>query len=260
MVNLEERNWNIFTTKHTRKWLGLTTKYGPDRKISQSFQSSRDFSVDDARTKLRQVNEGRRPDGEPEKLVWEFSRSEHSRSDGILYPGSNNYRISFFVSGDFVLRPVLLKRRRVVELFFLRDEIRVSTYLEYINGDLNRLDFIREDCRGIPSKYWSEDVEMVPERSFTGNWEGTSTTMYPNMTFSEPVATKHQWGCWKDHQVYYLPDRVTISCPLKLPEGRESVIVANWQKSDEEMDQMSVLYNESCEFVSQKLDVLKKLD
>jgi len=81
--------------------------------------------------------------------------------------------------------------------------------------------------------------------------------MYPDLTALRPVATKHQWGCWEGNRIYYMPDGITLSCPMTLPKGSESVIVSNWRPNDKEMHQMSVLYNEAGEFVSQTLDVLK---
>ena len=156
-----------------------------------------------------------------------------------------------------MLKPMSIKGDSPVsELYFLHNNLRLSISVVYDQGNLSCMSFIREDCCGFPSQYWSEDVEMASERSFTGNWEGTSTTMYPDMTIAEPVATKHQWRCWEEHQVYYMPDGVTVSCPLKSPEGSEIVFVVNWLKSDKEMDQMSVLYNENGDFVSQTLDIL----
>jgi len=261
MADREERNWTVFITKHMRDWHGLWTRYKPDGEVSQNFQSLRSFAnVDDAKTQVHQENHWIYSDGKVDKRTWDFSRSENSFSDGLVYPGASNYRVTFFESGELVLRPIHLKDKNKVEMFFLHDNLRVSTVVMYDSGNLTRVACIREDYLDFPGQYWSKDVEKVPERSFEGNWEGTSTTMHPDLTVSKPVATKHQWGCWEGHRIYYLPDGVTVSCPLTVPEGRDLVIVANWQANDKEMYQMSVLYNEAGEFVSKTLDVLHLTD
>ena len=88
-------------------------------------------------------------------------------------------------------------------------DIRHGTIFEYKERKLVIVSSIRENSSGYPGKYWSMEVKPVSERSFTGNWEGPSVTLFPDLTISEPVQT--QWG-WEDHQVYmyYLPDGITV--------------------------------------------------
>ena len=102
---------------------------------------------------------------------------------------------------------------------------------------------IREDSSGYPGKYWSMEVKPVSERSFTGNWEGTSVTPFPDLTISEPVQTQLQWG-WEGHQaVYYLPDGITISYPREIIEGTPVDLVAYWFMTATKMYQMKVKYD-----------------
>jgi len=263
MVDQEERNWKVFITKIIGDWHGVWTRYEPDGKLSQSFQSLRKFSIlNDAKTQVRQINRYSYPDGKVEEKSWDTSRSKNSFSDGFIYgslsPEAANYRVALFESGEVIWRPIHLKNvTNGFELIFLHDNLRVSAGVTYKNGNISRVACIREDCLGFPGQHWSKDMELVSERSFTGNWEGTSTIMYSDLTLSKPVVTKHQWGCWEGHHIYYMPDGVTVSCPMTLPAASDLVIVANWLVSDKEMHQMSVLYNEAGDFVSQTLDVLK---
>ena len=69
----------------------------------------------------------------------------------------------FFHSGNGVLKPMSLKCvSPFLELIFLHNNIRFSSdVVVYGQSNLSRMSFIREDCHGFPSQYWSEDVEMV---------------------------------------------------------------------------------------------------
>jgi len=120
----KERNWETFVTKHTHEWHGLWTRYGPDGKLAQNYQSLRSFSVvGDGKTQVRQLNRYFHADGKVEEKSWDYARDE-----GIFSDRS----ISFFESGDVVLRLVLLKDiKNAIEFIFIKDNLRVSTTLVY---------------------------------------------------------------------------------------------------------------------------------
>ena len=107
------------------------------------------------------------------------------------------------------------------------------------------VDCVCEDSSGYSGKYWSMEVKPISERSFTGNWEDTSVTQFPDLTISEPVQTQLQWG-WEGHQVmYYLPDGITVSCPREIIEGTAVDLVANWLVTDTKNVQITVKYDEN---------------
>ena len=57
-----------FSTKHTRDWHGLWTRYEPGGQVLQTFQSLRKFSVDDTKKDLiHQYNRYQHPDGKVEE-------------------------------------------------------------------------------------------------------------------------------------------------------------------------------------------------
>ena len=167
---------------------------------------------------------------------------------------------TFFESGHGVWRPMQYKDTDsffAVEIYFRHEKIRLSITISYKEGDLIRVTNIREDSRGFPSKHWSRDIEQVSERTLRGEWQGTSVTLFPDMTISKPVPTGLQWGCWEGNQVYFFPDGITVSCPKKLSNGVSFVFVANWLVTNSKMHQVTVSYDESSSITAQTLDILE---
>ena len=91
------------------------------------------------------------------------------------------------------------------------------------------------------------EVKPVSERSFTGNWEDTYLTLFPDL---EPVQTQLGMGgspgvlsTWWDYR------EIIEETPVDL--------VANWLVTDTKMYQIKVKYDSNGFCVSQTLDVLQ---
>ena len=245
---------------HVKDWPGLWAQYTPQGEVMQSFQSLRSFRIGNSeQTLVKQTNRYTYSDGNIQEKSFEFSLEP---TGFRITPSTGKFvgmNVAFFESGHGVFFPVHLNpAHTLVEIFFRHEEkdIRHSTIFEYKERKLVIVSSIREDSSGYPSKHWSTEVKPVSERSFTGNWEGTSVTLFPDLTISEPVQTQLQWG-WEGHQVYYLPDGITISCPREIIEKSAIGLVANWVVTDTKMYQMTVKYDSNGSYMSQTLDVLE---
>ena len=191
-----------------------------------------------------------------QEKVFEYTLGPTGFTDNTGFTGM---KFALFKSGHGVSFPVHLNYTSTTgaEVFFRHEKtICHSTTFVYKERKLDRVSSIREDSNGYPSKYWSMEVKPVSEWSFTGNWEGTSVTLFPDPTISESVQTQLQWG-WEGHQVYYLPDGITVSCPREIIEGTPVDLVANWLVTDTKMYQMTVKYDSNGSYMSQTLDVLE---
>ena len=241
---------------HVKDWPGLWTQYTPQGEVMQSFQSLRSFKIGNSeQTLIKQTNRYTYSDGSTQEKAFEYTLGPTGFTPSVArFAGT---KVAFFESGHGVFFPVHFNHANtLVEIFFKLDEtIRHSTDIDYEERKLVRVASIREDSGGYPGKYWSMEVKPVSERSFTGNWEGTSLTQFPDLTISEPVQTQLQWG-WEGHQVYYLPDGITISFPREIIEGTPVDLVANWLVTDTKMYQMTVKYDSNGSYMSQTLDVL----
>ncbi len=131
------------------------------------------------------------------------------------------------------------------ELFFKHEDIRHSVAIIYdSNGYLMRTVSIREDAAGFPSKYWSKEVNLIPERNLSGNWQGTAVTMTPDLKVFDPIATQLQWPL-AGNKMFFFPDGISLSCPSQVSIGTSFTIAANWLVTDCQLQQLRVNYDQS---------------
>lgn len=132
-----------------------------------------------------------------------------------------------------------------VELLFKQEDLRQSVGIVYDgNGCVMRPTSICEDATGFPSKYWPAELNLLPERNLTGNWQGTSVTMTPDLQVSPPVPAQMEWPV-EGNQSFFFPDGISLICPSQESVGAEITIAANWLVTFSYLQQMTVKYDAS---------------
>jgi hypothetical protein len=240
-----EQNWRNLCTNHVRDWRGIWTRYSPQGDVTESFQSLRRFRTNLEQTEIAHTNFYMYPDGRKVEESWEYNITENSLADGLFHPQTHFMRAIFFDTGHAAWVTTKLKTgfKFGVELFFRHAELRHSVGIVYDEqGNLSRTANIREDIT-VPSKFWSTEVNQLPERNFSGNWQGTAISISPDLKISTPVDTKLK--SWKGHETFFLPDGVTVSCPPKVSVDTPFSLVANWMISASEMHQLIADYTDS---------------
>ena len=257
-MDLKDQNWKNFTDSHLHDWHGIWTRYTPQGDVKESFQSARLFESNPELTQIHQTNRYIYDSDNIKEESWSYNQQENSLDDGLFHPSRSTLRGFFLKSGHAVWLATQLQEGSYfgAELFFRNEDLRHSVGIVYDEqGNLFRTANIREDLRGFPSQYWSTDIELLPERNLNGNWQGTSTTMTPDLNISTPVTTSLNWG-WEAHKTFYLPDGVSISCPQKITVGTPFILVANWLLNDAQMQQLTVKYDKNCLFAGFMLEQL----
>ncbi|MGB3641137.1 MAG: DUF3598 family protein [Rivularia sp. (in: cyanobacteria)] len=245
-MDLKEKNWNNLCAKHIRDWQGIWTRYSPQKAVTESFRSLRSFRSNPQQTEIAHTNRYMYADGTTKEESWEYNLHSNGLSDGLFHPARDYMRGLNFEQGAAAWVTTQLKAESyfAVELFFLHENLRHSVGIVYDQkGNLMRTANIREDSTGFPSKYWSTDINQLPERSISGNWQGTSLTMTPDLKVSEPLPTQFHFS-WEKHKTFFLPDGVSISCPEKVSLGTPFILVANWLVTNSQLQQISAKYDE----------------
>ncbi|MEH2182198.1 DUF3598 family protein [Nostoc sp.] len=177
-MDVKERNWNYFTTNHLLDWHGIWTQYTPEGNVKESFQSLRSFKSNPEKTKIAHTNTysyaNSYANGENKQQSWEFDFLSNSLDNGLFHPSRETMRGYFFADGHATWATVKLKPNSYfgIELLFRYEDLRHSVGVVY--DDSRNLFFtvnIREDCNGLPSKYWSTELNQLPKRDFSGNWQ-----------------------------------------------------------------------------------------
>lgn len=257
-MELKAQNWKNFTANHLYDWHGIWTRYSPQREVTESFRSLRSFQSNPQQTEIAHTNRYMYTDGTIKEESWEYNLESNSLLDGVFHPGNQWMRGLFFESGHaaWVTMQLKIDSFFAVELFFKDEELRHSVGIVYDQqGALFRTANIREDATGFPSKHWSKEIEQVSQRNLSGNWQGTSVTITPDLKISEPVPTQLH-SSWEGQNTFFLPDGVSISCPDKVSVGTPFILAANWLVTDSKLQQLSVKYDDSGAFAALILELL----
>ena len=257
-MELKDQNWKNFTANHLRDWHGIWTRYTLQGDVKESFQSLRSFKSNPEQTEIHQINRYIYAEDNIKEESWDYSQRENSLPDGIYHPQADAMRTICFESGHtaWVTRKLQPNSFFGVELFLRYEELRHSVGIVYDQqGNLFRTANIREDVRGFPSQFWSQEIEQVSERNLSSNWQGTSVTMTSDLKVSEPVPTQLHWN-WKGHKNFYLPDGVSISCPDQVSVGTPFTLVANWLVTPSKLQQLIAKYDDSGAFIGLTLEQL----
>jgi len=259
-MDLKEQNWHNFITNHLRDWQGIWTRYSPEGEIIESFQSLRSFRSNPEQTEIYHTNRYTYTDGRIEEENWQSNKRDKVQSDGMVHPAAPSMRSFFFEQGAAVLSAKKLKPGSIfvpAEFFFMHKDIRHSVAIIYQgNGNLMRMTSIREDAVEFPSKYWSKSVNLLPERDLSGNWQGTSITMAPDLKVSQPIPTQLQWPL-SGNKTFFFPDGISLSCPTKVNIGNSFTIAANWLVTDSQLQQLSVKYDQEGVYSGLTLEILQ---
>ncbi len=257
-MELKDQNWKNFTANHLQDWHGIWTRYTPQGEVKESFQSLRSFQRNPELTEIHQTNRYIYDSDNIKEQSWSYNQQENSLADGMFHPSRSTMRGFFLKSGHAVWLSTQLPEGSYfgTELFFRNEDLRHSVGIVYDEqGNLFRTANIREDARGFPSKFWSKEIEQVSERNLSGNWEGNSVTMTPDLKISQPVPTQLHWG-WEGYNTFFLPDGVAIICPERVSVGTPFTLAANWLITPSKLQQLSAQYDESGAFAALILEQL----
>ncbi len=260
-MDLKEQNWQNFTANHLRDWHGIWTRYSPQGEIIESFQSLRSFRSNPEQTEIYQTNRYIYADGRIEEKNWRSNKQDKILPDGIIHPAFPSMRSFFFEQGAATWSAKQLEPGSVfqpAEFFFKHKDIRHSVAIIYdSNGSLMRMASIREDAVEFPSKskYWSKEVNLLPQRILMGNWHGTSVTKTPDLKVSEPMPTQLQWPL-EGNKMFFFPDGISLSCPTQVNIGNSFTIAANWLVTDFQLQQLSVKYDKEGVYSGLTLEIL----
>ncbi|MBW4495661.1 MAG: DUF3598 family protein [Oscillatoria princeps RMCB-10] len=235
-MDLKEQNWKNFCDNHLRDWHGIWTRYSPQGEVIESFQSLRSFRSNLEQTEITHTNRYTYADGRTEEKTWKLNKPA--------------IRSVFFEQGAAAFASQELKPGSLfaVELFFRHEELRHSVIAAYDGGDsLKRTLTIREDATGFPSEYWSAELNLLPERNLTGNWQGTSVTMTPDLNVSPPVPAQLEWPV-EGNQTVFFPDGISLSCPSEVSLGTPFTLAANWLVTPSYLQQLTIRYDDSGAF------------
>ena len=246
-MDLKQQNWHNLCANHLRDWHGIWTRYGPQGEVTEFFHSLRSFRSNPEQTEITQTNRYTYPDGTTEEKIWQFNKQSHNLADGLFHPAVPSMRACFFEQGAAAWAAKQFEPGSVfqpAEFFFRHEGLRHSAPVIYDgSGSLKRTVSIREDAAGFPSEYWSTELNLLPERNFSGSWQGTSVTMTPDLKVSPLEPTQFHWG-WEVNKTFFFPDGISVSCPSLVSIGNNFTIAANWLVTSSQLQQLIISYDE----------------
>lgn len=242
-MELHEQNWKNFYNNHLANWHGIWTRYTFEGEIIEVIKSLRSLQGDPENTEtIHHTNRYVYADGRTVEKSWDWHMNKRSNA----FP---SMRSLYFECGTaaWVMRQLEVSSFFQVELFFRYKDLRLSVPVIYNDNSSNRVVTFREDKRGFPSEYWSEELDLIDERKFSNDWQGHSITMTPDLKVSDPVPTQFNWGP-DGFKNFFLPDGISVNCPPRVEIGRSFSITANWLVTDSYLQQITANYDDSGAF------------
>ncbi len=249
----QEQNWQNFYANHLREWHGCWTRYYVQTGAIDSFQSLRKFQHE--ADSIFQTNRYSYANGEVEEQNWQFDQ-QNSLPNGLFHPQRDSMRGFFLEQGAAAWTATQISEGVPVgiELFFRSQDLRHSVGIVYDKtGQLFRVASVREDVN-VPSQHWSTDIELQEQRDFTGDWRGTAIAITANLETSPEQSVRFQ-GFSKNQATFFFPDGISLSCPDRVPDGQGFSIAANWLVTADQLQQITVEYDETKTFTMLKLEL-----
>ncbi len=121
---------------------------------------------------------------------------------------------------------------------------------------MQRITVIHEKLAALPDL-----LSNLLAKEVTGNWQGISKTMTPDLQISSPVATswKRLEDLAEDYRQLYFSGGIAISCPPKVTSGQEFICVVDWLVNSTLLQRGIYKYNTSG-FTSFTLQIFNLLD
>ena len=260
-MDLKEKNWQNFVN-NSCELHGIWVGYTPQKKLFGSFQMTRGFLSNKEKTEITHFNRYIFNDGKTEDKSWQVTKSNSNLDDGIAHPESPLMRTYFFENGANASAIKQLKNDSFyrIQLSFTHKNLSSSVVVFYDDSSsLMRAVVMRLDSTGFPSKYWSTDINLLTDKNISGNWQGTSVTMTPDLKVSSPVPTQLHWDI-AGNETFFFPDGISLSCPGKVSIGTDITIAANWLVTPSQLQQLIVKYNNVGAFASLTLELFHKSD
>lgn len=234
-----DQNWKNFYQNHLGDWHGLWTRYTFEGEIIEVVQSLRSLQGDSENTDtIYHTNRYIYSDGRTVEKSWDWHLNKRSNAFPLL-------QSLFFECGAaaWVTKQLEVSSFFQVELFFRHEDLRLSVPVIYNDNSSNRVVTFREDKRGFPSLYWSEELNLLTQKKFSKDWQGNRITMTPDLKVSASLPTKLNWGS-DGYKNFFLPDGVSVSCPPRLEMGKSFSITANWLVTDSYLQQITTHYDD----------------
>lgn len=233
------QRWMRFVDFHAKHWKGIWTRYNPDGSIFEWFLSERILLPSEDRLKVSHTNHERRKTGVTTKH-WEHkfnTKKEDFSFPTVTYCGSNGALLwtTPIFTGEHILNEGFF--------FVINSSVRCDvTTLYDTKGELFRVTNIRESEEGFPTP-WSEKVEMVSTREIPKIVHGAG--FVTDCQTGEKEFESHELF-WPEslpgRREFYLPDGISVSCPLKVTHEDEMLIVVDVTLSEDEYQRAQIRF------------------
>ncbi|BAZ10164.1 hypothetical protein NIES4071_19780 [Calothrix sp. NIES-4071] len=256
ITDLQEKNWDNFFANHLQDWQGVCTKYSPQGEMFEYFESLRSFRGNQEKTQVIQNNEYKYPDGRIVEKTWQINKQQDNLADGLCHVAIPAMRTLFFEQGAAVWfkKELEVGVNFAVELLLKVENGRNSVTTHYDGeGNLIRATCIREDINGSQIQHWTDEMNLLPKRDFSGNWQGTSITMLPDLQVSDSVKRQLHFPI-EGNKNFFFPSGISVSCPSRIALGTKFTIVANLVTALH-LQQLAVNYDDNGAFTDVKLEL-----
>lgn len=220
-ISARER-WDRFVQFHAKHWHGIWTRYNPDGSILEWFPSERILIPTTDGLRVNHTNhEKRSSQVNTKNWLHEFS----GKKKNFEFP-----TVTYCLPNGALLwtTPRFTGNNILNDEFFFRfgDSTRCSvTTLYNTKGELYRVTNIREFENGVPTP-WSSQTALETERQVPQVVLGEGYLSDCVTGEAKVCSAEIPWpASEKGRREFYIPDGISVSCPLKVDSEDEMLIV-----------------------------------
>lgn len=223
------QRWMRFVDFHAKHWNGIWVRYNPDGSIFEWFPSERILLPSADRLSVSHTNHERRTIGVTTKhwnhefgarmKQFSFPTTTYCGPNGALLWTTPRFSGLNISNHEFFFRIGASTRCSVTTLYDTE-------------GVLYRVTNIRESEDGVPTP-WTEEPDLVPTRKVpaiacgagfvTDCQAGEEELNSHEIIWPEPLPGRRE---------YFLPDGISVSCPLNITREDEVLIVVDLHLQD----------------------------
>ena len=247
-----ERNWHAFWRYHLGTWQGSWTRYAASGDVKETFTSTRQFTANEAKTDIVQVNRYRYADGRAIEKKWSYNVKDHNRRDGFAHPASVDMRGLALDNGAAAWLIPSLQPNQVApfELFLIDGDIRHSVGVLYgKNGNLIRTATIREQRGNTPNIGWTHAIRQVEPWHPVGRWEGQGRQINQDLSHVPVQHTAWQWMETLQSN-HFFPDHIILRCPQRIIPGQAFSLQVIWMLNHNELQTITAKYDNNAHLVA----------
>ncbi len=239
------QQWYRFIEEHGFRWEGILTRYEGDGILSETFNSTRQFTPTDDASSIEHylcfINQE-----DPSKIIEKKFILEKC-GPTIIHPIDPKAKIMFSSYGSGLMSRSLSKEEtNYAEIYLNVDNRRISIVISYDKDNymLSRISLFREVKQSENKLIWSQDKATITKRKYP-DIKVINTFLLSSDNLEETILNNDvvNWS-QENNLVLDFPDNISLNVPKFLNFKQKEDLILSWQYNSNQIKRAIVKFND----------------